>query len=258
MTRRREAQITDKQALQLKPRRLPPVEPELAAPCPRPMVWVARAWSHGQISQQDASLLRHGQAARAWITSVVMEHDREGPEIRATFAFFHGPPERRELHHGTFHGSYDAMHLVIGFPDLARWLNRAIRSGGTLTVLYPQGRPEAQQVYAAMELYLERRLEQLLADFQGASGADRDGHLADLRALLRGPIGPLNGDYPAWKRYFNMMARMGGVEPTGNTTLFELVDAALEAMARGKNDPHAVGKLSKMCREYMPGIWAAA
>lgn len=258
MSKERRPQISDTQARKLKPRKLPPVEPELVVACPRPMVWVARIWSHGEVSEQDAELLRHGLAARAWVTSVTVEHDREGPDIRATFAFYNGPESAGELHQGTFFGSYDAMHLVIGFPDLARWLNRAIRDGGTFTVLHPEGRPDEYRVYASMELYIERQLDTLLDEVSLATGAERKCYLADVRALLRGPIGPLNGDYPAWKRYFQLMARLGGVQTTGRTTLFELVDAAVEAVAGGHYDRSDVPELSFMCREYMPGIWAAA
>ena len=81
MTRQNKPQISHAQAHELRPRELPQVEPELAVAPPRPMVWAARRWSHGEISRQDADLLRHDLAARAWVTQVEVEHDQEGPEI---------------------------------------------------------------------------------------------------------------------------------------------------------------------------------
>ena len=257
MTASRKKRITDKEARKMKPKSLPPVEPELAVPCPRPMVWVARSWSHGSISPHDAELLQNGVAARAWVTSVEVEHDREGPDIFANFVFQDGEGDGA-LHHGTFFGSYDAMHLAIGFPDFAGWLGRAICEGGTLTVLYPAGRPEEHRIYGTMELYLERDLCTAIEAYQQAGDGEAEERLAQVRALMFGPLGPLQGDYDAWKRYYGLVTRMGRSTPTGRTPLPEIVGEAVLALAEGRHDPRPVKKLSKMCREYMPGIWAAA
>ncbi len=233
--------ITDAQALALRPETLPGVEPELAVPRPRPMVWTARPWSHGVIRDEDAALLRQGLTARAWTTSVQITRDSEGPDIAATFAYEHAGA----LLHGRFHGSYDAMHLALGFPDFSAWLGRAFGDGGTLTVLLPQGDPGACRIYGRLELYVSLSLDRALE--QGRHDA--------VGRLLRGPIGPLQGD--DWFAYFNGLATLCGIEPDSDTTLFKLMDTALAAIEAGRFDPAPLPQLSAICARYMPGLWAA-
>lgn len=243
--------ISEREARELRPARLDLVEPELRAPRPRPMVWVARKWSHGKISPETRELLVGGLAARAWITHEHTTHDREGPDIFALFAYEHGD----QLYQGQFFGSYDAMHLAIGFPDFAAWLGRAIRVGGTLTVLFPEAAPSKHAVYGRMELYIEKRLVDVLAEHEAAS-AERRGELLEIAArLIRGPIGPLQGD--GWFEYYRELAKVSGMETNDQTTLFEVADAAIEAIKSGDYDRSPIERLSQVCREYMPGIWAA-
>ena len=254
----RDKTVSDPQALELKPAALPEVEPELRGPCPRPMVWTARDWSHGEISDPDAALLRHGVAARAWVTSAQMVLVREGPDILATFAFIHQADGT--VHHGRFCGSYDAMHLAIGFPDLAAWLGSAMCDGGTFTVLHPAGSPAEHRIYGTMELYLERDLVQLVEQLEltGAGTKAREALLREIRRLLAGPVGPMGRDYDEWRLYFDQLALLASVETSGRTTLFQLVDEAMAAMAGGAFDRGPVPVLAPICRRYQPGIWAAA
>jgi hypothetical protein len=243
--------ISEQEARGLRPEKLEPVEPELRARRPRPMVWVARKWSHGKISARTRELLTNGLAARAWITHERTTHDREGPDIFALFAYEHGG----KLYQGQFAGSYDAMHLALGFPDFAAWLGRAMRPGGTLTVLFPEDDPSKYAVYGAMELYIEKSLVDVLAAHEAAHEEEKAELLELAATLLRGPIGPLQGD--DWFEYFGQLAKMSGIETNDRTTLFDVADAAIEAIASGDCDKSPIETLSRVCHEYMPGIWAA-
>jgi len=215
------------------------------------MVWTARKWSHGKISPKTRELLVNGLAARAWVTHEHTTHDSEGPDILALFAY----EQDGDLHQGRFFGSYDAMHLALGFADFAAWLGRAMRPGGTLTVLFPKDAPSKYAVYGSMELYIERSLIAVLAEHEAASGEKKDELLEVAATLLRGPIGPLQGD--DWLEYFEQLSRVSGMETNDCTTLLEVADAAIEAIASDDYDRDPIDTLSEICREYMPGIWAA-
>jgi hypothetical protein len=243
--------VSKQEARALRPAKLEPVEPELRVPRPRPMVWVARKWSHGKITPERRELLVDGLAARAWVTHEQTTSDREGPDIFARFAYEHGD----ELYQGQFFGSYDAMHLAIGFPDFAAWLGRAIRPGGTLTVLFPEDDPSKYAVYGSMELYIEKSLVDVLAEHEAASDEEKSELLEVAARLLRGPIGPLRGD--DWFEYFEQLSKISGMATNDRTTLFEVADAAIEAIASGEYDRSPIGRLSRICSEYMPGVWAA-
>jgi hypothetical protein len=216
------------------------------------MVWVARGWSHGKITEPMRALLVGGCAARAWITWTEVEHDREGPDISAGFAWQH----EGDVYQGRFFGSYDAMHLALGFPDFSAWLGRAITEGGTLTVLFPEDAPSDYSVYGKLELYIERTLAQAFAEHQDArTEQERTTHLDDIARLMRGPIGPMQGE--DWREYFDLAAKVSGMATTGNTTLPQVVDAAVAAIAAGTHDAAPIPRLSELCKVYMPGLWAA-
>jgi hypothetical protein len=52
-------------------------------------------------------------------------------------------------------------------------------------------------------------------------------------------------------------SKVSGMATSDRTTLFEVADAAIEAIASGEYERAPIERLSRICHEYMPGVWAA-
>ncbi len=122
---------------------LPPVEPELRMPRPRPSVWVFREGTLPWIKE----MMHQWRAVRAWVYEYSEWRDSDGPEIRARYAF---DAEDGTLAFGAFSGSYDGFHLALN-RDFCSFLDRAVCKGGTFTVLHPPGKPWESRVYGDYE-----------------------------------------------------------------------------------------------------------
>ncbi len=118
------------------------MEAELRGPAPREV-------SFAGASPEVAELLRSGVAARAWITERMRWRD-DGIEVRVRLAFEHGG--RIVRGHRSY--SLDAYHAYVGSPEYMRWLDVSMVGGGTFTVLFPPGDPEAFLIYGDLELRL--------------------------------------------------------------------------------------------------------
>ena len=95
-------------------------------------------------------LVRDGIAARAWITDSIRWRDSEGIEVRARLAFEVG----QHLMQVVKSYSFDAYHAYVGSGEYMSWFDANMKTGGNVTVLWPQGRPRDFVVYGDLELIL--------------------------------------------------------------------------------------------------------
>jgi hypothetical protein len=225
-------------AQRYRPARLPPIEPELRVPAPRPWVWVVPehtpAWAR--------ELLRTGRAVRAWVYEHSAWQESDGPEVRARYAF---EAEDGSLVFSPFSGSYDGYHFAMN-TEFSAFIDRAVRLGGTFTVLHPPGRPEQHRLYGDLDarLYvpvvqLAQRLVALGPKASREREALREQLLVAFRSLVQ-------------RDYYDGMGRL-----LGATLHLERYDAyaleALEAVEQGRASAAALAWVEKKQR----GRWTA-
>ena len=241
-------------ATRLRPAELPMVEPELLVRPPRSMVWAARQWSGGTITDRTRELLLTGVARRAWITEVKWTKDSEGPEIRAGFAWEYAG----QLHLGKFKGAYDAVHLALGNPEFSDWLHRTFREGQTLTVLFPENEPRKYVIYGKLELYIRRDLTCLLRDLaRSTSIIDEVTTIGHLRTVLEATARLAKGKVKEQDEFIGLLVRFVDLVPDQEILVADLIEKTIETLRNGRYDITHVAPLSRFCFRYLPGTWAA-
>ena len=239
-------------AMRLRPRKLPSVEPELQIQPPRKMVWKTRNNGHAVITPEIENLLVNGVPARAWILAARWDSAPNGPDIRAEYAFEHDTG----LKLGHFHGVYETALLNYGHADFSIWLQKTFRKGGTLTILYPRGEPDASSVYGSFQLYLTKDFIQQVEKYRRASSTnDKKRILEETDVLLMEAIGPMSKEER--DRYQELLARFADAPLDANRTLFHYVDGAINALVQGNYNRHFLEDISSLIRKSLPGLWAA-
>lgn len=135
-----------REASRRRPVALGGIERELACDPPRPYVWSAPP-----ATRYTEPILAQGHARRAWIVGVRRWRDDEGPEVRAWLAF-EGDGGRLVVVYRRW--SIDGYHGYVGAPTYMDWFDATIVPGGTLTVLYPRGRPGRAIPYGDLDPHI--------------------------------------------------------------------------------------------------------
>ena len=216
------------------------------------MIWAARQWSGGSISDKTRELLLSGVARRAWITEVTWTKDSEGPDIQAGFAWEYNG----QLHLGRFKGAYDAVHLAQGNPEFSDWLHRTFRDGQTLTVLFPQDEPRKYLIYGKLELYIRRDLTYLLRDLARATSViDEVTTVGHLRTVLDTTARLAQGK--ELDEFIGLLVRFVDLIQDRELKVPDLIEGTIEKLRKGHYDVTLVAPLSRFCFSYLPGTWAA-
>jgi hypothetical protein len=117
----------------LRARRLPP---ELAVPTPRPDVWGERGYlSQPRYHARYKPLLLEGYATHGFVYQYQSEHDGEGPDVVASYAWL---DERGELQTRKLKESYDGMHaaLSMGRSDMVIDMDASLDQDKVIVILH--------------------------------------------------------------------------------------------------------------------------
>ncbi len=243
--------ISDADALGLKPASLPEVEPELQIPPPRPMVWQYPESSPKKISPELEDLLVNGIAVRGWKTLYRSHSEREGTEHYMQYSF----QVDGSLIQGKNYRSYDDLHLAIESPDYAIWLANAFHREGTFTILSEKGNPARHEIFGHLELFIKMDLAQITQKICETTDPCRVDQLA--YNFLKISISPLWNIGENSRKYFSLMEKLGLANKSevhdSDTNLMFIK----EIIPAGDYDREVLGELSRLCKIYVPGVWAA-
>jgi hypothetical protein len=243
--------ISDADALGLKPAGLPEVEPELQIPPPRPMVWQYPESSPNKISPEMENLLTHGIAVRGWKTLYRTRSEIEGTEHYMQYCF----QADDSIIQGKNFRSYDDLHLAIESPDYAIWLANAFHREGSFTILYEKGNPVRHEIFGHLELFIRMDLKQITEKICSTTDPCQVDRLA--YNFLKISISPLWNIGENSRQYFSLMEKIGLANMSevhdSDTNLIYIK----EVIPAGDYDKEVLEELSELCKSYVPGIWAA-
>lgn len=231
---------------------LPEVEPELRAPPPRPMVW---AFSRGGLTEQTRDLLVSGTAVRARVTEADTGWEsgyEAGPYYRITYEYEHAGTR----YENRWAASYDGMHLAYGAGEYMAWLEGAMCTGGTFTVLFHPDAPQAPTVYGTLMPHVAKSLEQAVEELMSCGEDDIEERASEVFAFMIAPLGRCQRD---WRRYYDLLGRMGMYDEAEDRVRdgVENIEVVRTRIRQGDFDGDAMAELSELCARYRPGVWAA-
>ena len=243
--------INDQQALTKKPGKLPEIESELQVNTPRPMVWVYPKTMHREIPSGVKNLLTGGCATRAWITQYKTLSDRECTDHFVQYCFEAGS----RIIHGKNYWSFDDLHLAYGAPDYAIWIVLAYKYNKSFTVLYNSEDPILHEIYGHLELYIDEDLLRLSQKIEKCRDAKE---LHDLSGkFLKIALGPLRSNGVIWDKYLDLMKEFG---LAGSSDIYDSdknIQIIKNIVPRRDYSQEILKELSDLCREFIPGFWAA-
>lgn len=241
--------MNPEEALAWRPDPLPPVEPELRHPVPRP-----RALWRSLGTPELEALALAGVAATAWQVDLrrwVTSGAESGPEIRCHYAFL---DESGRPVVGRFKGSFDGYHLYVGSPDFARWLDRAFSEGGTFTILHLPGKPKAHRIYGAAETRVGRTLADVVDLLESADPSTRQHLHRQTQEILFKTAKAVDRNTRDREGFYRLVATAAQRRGPGGP---QLLDPAAEGICVARCDPETLARLSSLCAQYVPGVWAA-
>jgi hypothetical protein len=235
-----------------RPRGLPDVEDELLVEPPRPVVWAA---SSRKLTARIEELLTHGAAVRAWVTEADTGWEsgyEAGPYYKIDYAW----EWETRTYTGRWAASFDAMHLGLGAPEYAAWLERSMCSGGSFTVLLDPERPSEPTIYGNLELFLQKTLLQAVEELRTCSEEELEDRASEVLAFIIAPLGRCRRE---WRDYFDLLSKLDMFDENKGAVRdheanIEVVRTDIRA---GRFDAKVLERLSEMCSRYRPGVWAA-
>ncbi|WP_309897309.1 hypothetical protein [Archangium sp.] len=113
-----------------------PLPPALAVPAPRLDVWGERGYlSQPRYAERYKPLLLNGYATYGFVYQYQTEHDGEGPDTVASYAWL---DERGELQTRRLKESYDGMHaaLSVGRGDMIIDMDAGLEQDKVVIILH--------------------------------------------------------------------------------------------------------------------------
>jgi hypothetical protein len=126
-----------------------PLPPALAVPTPRPDVWGERGYlSQQRYAERYKPLLLNGYATYGLVYQYQTEHDGEGPDTVASYAWL---DERGALQTRRLKESYDGMHAAysVGQGDMVLDMDAGLEQDKVILILHSRASGE-HVIYEAL------------------------------------------------------------------------------------------------------------
>ena len=243
--------ISKKNAIELKPKSLSPVERELRMPPPRPYVWIAKKNAYRKFTEKDKESLIYHLPLKAWVIQYENETDIECSHHFIAYAYEY----EEQFFQSKIYRTYDEYQLNYCYPEYSSWIYDAFRKGGTFTLLVDPENPVKHNIFGEMHLYVKKNLLDISKLMQESDNKKDISNLAEqFLRILFSPLGKLNND---WKDYYQMMEKLGLLKDGEVRNLEDNLHLIEEIILIKKYNNDYLVKLSKICQQYSPGIWAA-
>jgi hypothetical protein len=239
--------VEDALARERRPANLPPVEAELQMATGRRPAFVGRKGLDPVVS----AVLKAGLASRAWVTKVDRSEGAEGRDVVCSYAFV----DRARLFQGSVVAGLDRFD-VHARPALVRWMDQALRHGGTFTVVFRPDSPERSYVVGVHEVHVVEPLADRLLALSSAQGRSRMRLLGEVGERLEQAMTGLFLERSDLRD--ELAQRIGRAcwespraEPAGQ------LQQLLQACQDGRANLDEVRALGQFLHPWSPGRWLA-
>lgn len=125
----------------------------------------------------------------------------------------------------------------------------------TFTVIYNNEVPINHEIYGHLELYIDLDLIQISKKFESVKNQRELDELSG--QFLRIALGPLKSNGIIWDKYLDLMKHMGLADKNDINDSGKNLQVIKNMLLKKSYSMNILTALSDLCREFIPGIWAA-